>query len=123
MTERQEAESPWKQAIDQELSLIQSSTDSYDTPQAAIKALIDWHVETATDPRVNGGYALVPVSTVGHEEKKVKKNQPVVAWMYTDSWGTHFTESAREILDTIGIESFTPLTPCKEYLVDVLDGL
>lgn len=32
-----------------------------------------------------------------------------LAWMYTDRWGTHFTEDKREILDGIGIEEFTPL--------------
>lgn len=32
-----------------------------------------------------------------------------VAWMFTDSWGTHFTEDKRDWYDTVGIESVTPL--------------
>lgn len=32
-----------------------------------------------------------------------------IAWMYTDRWGTHFTEDENEILDGVGIESWTPL--------------
>ena len=32
-----------------------------------------------------------------------------IAWMYTDRWGTHFTEDENEILDGVGIESVTPL--------------
>jgi len=31
------------------------------------------------------------------------------AWMYTDRWGTHFTEDENELLDAEGVESSTPL--------------
>ena len=31
------------------------------------------------------------------------------AWMYTDRWGTHFTEDENEVLDAEGVESCVTL--------------
>lgn len=45
---------PWKEAIDNQLVLMESTADSFDTPEAAINALLDWHVAVASDPRCNG---------------------------------------------------------------------
>jgi len=53
------------QALQSELSVMQAAIESYESPAAALKALIDWHVAVATDPRVNGGMALVPVKPTG----------------------------------------------------------
>lgn len=46
----------WKEAIkalDQELVLIGTSIERFDSPQDALNFIIDWHVDVATDPRVN----------------------------------------------------------------------
>lgn len=43
----------WKQAIDDELVTIESTADSYPSAKDALKALIDWHVSVALDPRVS----------------------------------------------------------------------
>ena len=52
---------PWRSAVDQELVVsLQCTADSYKDPRKALNDLIDWHVKVATDPRVNGGYELVP---------------------------------------------------------------
>lgn len=45
---------PWKEAIDHQLVLTEATTDSFDTPEEALKALLDWHVSVALDPKVNG---------------------------------------------------------------------
>ncbi len=59
--ERLRERNPWKDAIDHELVQIESAADSYDDPAKALNDLIHWHVCVATDPKVNGGFALVPV--------------------------------------------------------------
>lgn len=35
--------------------------------------------------------------------------QKPVAWMYADSWGTHFTEEKREVMESHGVEEVTEL--------------
>ena len=52
-------------ALDHELSSIQSTVESYNTPSDALKELIDWHVEVALDPKTNGGKVLVDVGYAG----------------------------------------------------------
>ncbi len=55
----------WLQAIDEALVTTHLGTaetsDSYDTAKRKLGELIDWHVAVATDPRVNGGWQMVPV--------------------------------------------------------------
>lgn len=41
----------WKEAVDYELVMIESTADSFSSPKEAVKALIDFHVEVATDSR------------------------------------------------------------------------
>ncbi len=41
---------PWKAAVDHELTAMHSTADSYPNPKAAVQALIQWHVDVATDP-------------------------------------------------------------------------
>lgn len=51
----------WKQAVDDALvTSLQCTTDSYTDPKKAINDLICWNIAVATDPRVNGGFQLVP---------------------------------------------------------------
>lgn len=40
----------WKQAVDDELTSIDSTADSFPSAKEAVKALVDWHVSVATDP-------------------------------------------------------------------------
>ena len=39
---------------------------------------------------------------------KAAQSEPV-AWVFTDAWGTHYTDDKREWFDAVGIESVTPL--------------
>ena len=43
----------WRQAIDDELVTIDTTTESYASPQAAVRALIDWHCAVQIDPLVS----------------------------------------------------------------------
>lgn len=74
----------WKDAVDHELTQIQMTTDTFPDPQAALSALIDWHVQVALDPAVNGGYRLVPAMQVNWTECKLKLPEPmteVLVWI------------------------------------------
>lgn len=58
-------ENPWQQAIDHELVSAHLGVAGEATPEKAKKILsklIQWHIDVATDPRVNGGYKLVKCS-------------------------------------------------------------
>ena len=39
-------------------------------------------------------------------------NAEPVAYRYTDSFGTYYTDDIKDILDTPGIEDWTPLYTC-----------
>lgn len=58
----------WKLAIDNELTQIQSTADSFDSPKKAIDALIDWHVKAATDPVLNAPMVAVEQSSRAAEK-------------------------------------------------------
>lgn len=55
----------WVNAVDQEMICshigVASADDSYDQARSKLASLIEWHVMVATDPAVNGGFAMVPV--------------------------------------------------------------
>ena len=52
----------WQQAIDHELVIaylgVAKSEASLEGAKKALSELIQWHIDAATDPRVNGGYSL-----------------------------------------------------------------
>jgi hypothetical protein len=50
--------------LDNALTNMGSTLDSYPTAQAALDALIAWEIQVATDPRVNGGKKLVDAGAV-----------------------------------------------------------
>lgn len=56
---------PWLWAVDSELVSthlgIASPDDSPETCKQKLAELIHWHVETALDPKTNGGYQLVKI--------------------------------------------------------------
>jgi len=58
---------PYEKAIDQELICANIGCvcegDDYETAQKKLSELIRWHVDVATDERVNGGYRLVLVDS------------------------------------------------------------
>jgi len=53
-----------EQALEHELATLQATMEDFLTPTDALHALIDWHVQVAVDPAVNGGYVLVHTSTL-----------------------------------------------------------
>lgn len=59
--ESKTTDNPWKLAVDYQLNLMESTADSFESPEAAVKAMIDWHVEVAKDPKVNGSASVVDV--------------------------------------------------------------
>src|SRR5690606_26356922 len=67
----------WKDAVDHELTKIQMTTDTFPDPQSALSALINWHVQVALDPAVNGGYRLVPAMQANWTECKLKLPEPM----------------------------------------------
>ena len=53
----------WQEAIDRELvcaHLGVAGDVSIEEASALLKSLIQWHIEVATDPLVNGGFTLQP---------------------------------------------------------------
>jgi len=50
--------------LDNALTNMGSTLDSYPTAKAALDALITWEIQVATDPRVNGGKKLVDAEAV-----------------------------------------------------------
>ena len=55
----------WIRAADEELVSahlnVANQSDTYEDAKKKLSRLIDWHVSVAADPKVNGGYKLVPV--------------------------------------------------------------
>ena len=55
----------WVRAIDDEMTSahigIADDEDKYEQARDKLKRLISWHISVATDPAVNGGFALVPI--------------------------------------------------------------
>lgn len=52
---------PWQQAIDIELvssGLGVADEATLDEAREALRELIHWHIDVATNPLVNGGYVL-----------------------------------------------------------------
>lgn len=60
------AQQGWIAAVDRELVDahlgVANADDDVDTARRKLATLIDWHVAVATDPAVNGGFKLVPVT-------------------------------------------------------------
>lgn len=56
---------PYQRAVDIELISahlgIADSSDSYEDAKKKLNDLINWHIDVATDPAVNGGVVLAPV--------------------------------------------------------------
>jgi hypothetical protein len=68
-----------EEAVEQELNSIQSTISSFETPQDALNHLITWHIDAALDPVINGGKALVELTTLQNLEKlqKFMKDQGI----------------------------------------------
>ena len=62
----------WQQAVDDELvdSFLGTANDEVTLEYAKKKLseLIQWHIDVATDPKVNGGYELRKVEDVRNNE-------------------------------------------------------
>lgn len=64
LSQQQEAEPVERatfNAVEHELATIQSTVSSFESPAKAVAALIDWHVQVALDPNVNGQQEAEPV--------------------------------------------------------------
>jgi hypothetical protein len=57
--------SGWVRAADDEMIGthlgVANLSDSYESAKSKINMLIAWHIAVAIDPKVNGGYQLVPI--------------------------------------------------------------
>ena len=55
----------WLRAVDEALVVahlgIADESDTYEQARSKLDSLIGFHVDVATDPKVNGGYKLVPI--------------------------------------------------------------
>lgn len=55
----------WMQAVDDAMITthlgVANVQDSYEVAKNKLQSLIQWHIDVATDPCVNGGYRLVKV--------------------------------------------------------------
>ena len=54
-----ESDNPWKNTIDHLLVEFGYTADCFKTPKQAIDRLIQWNIDIATDPAVNGNRVLV----------------------------------------------------------------
>jgi len=58
---------PYEKAIDEELICAHIGCvvdgDTIDDARRKLRELIQWHVDIATDERVNGGYRLVKINS------------------------------------------------------------
>ena len=60
----------WVRAVDEELVVshlgVADEIDSYETAKHKLNMLIQWNIDVATDPAVNGGYKLVKINEVSN---------------------------------------------------------
>lgn len=80
----------WVRAADQEMICshigVASKGDSYELAREKLASLIEWNVQVATDPSVNGGKMLVPIDLLC----KVVRGDPSLganARLLVDAWG------------------------------------
>ena len=61
----------WQKVIDHKLVIthlgVAKDDATWDEARKAISELIQWHVDVATNPKVNGGYVLVNTKTLEEE--------------------------------------------------------
>ena len=74
---------PWKAAIDHELVTMGCTADSFSSPKEALNALIQWHIAVATDPMVNGGHKLVPMTSA-------MSNADLLEWLKQFGFAFHY---------------------------------
>lgn len=83
----------WIRAIDEELvSLnigIADPNDSYEAAKKKLTDLVQWHVDIATDPAVNGGFSFQPVQPIGWNQaiESVAKMLEAKANAYAQEFG------------------------------------
>ena len=78
------AANPWMEAIDAELVCLHLGTaDSFPTAQAALYALIDWHVATALDPEVSSdAQALIDRGAAAVAEPLTEEQEKYAELLY-----------------------------------------
>lgn len=93
----QAAEAPdaWRQAVDRELTAIGQTVDSYATPLAAVRALIDWHCAVQIDPAVSS--AAAELVERGRREAAQAVRQEPVDRVRIDSVKVHIVPLVRDV--------------------------
>ena len=83
----------WVEAADVEMTLahigVADESDDYDTASKKLRELIQWHVDVATDHRVNGGLVQVPLQAT--DEMVVAGYKALMEWdaRTGDDYGMH----------------------------------
>lgn len=96
----------WIRAIDEELVStfigVANVSDTYKVAKKKLGELIDWHVQVAIDPAVNGGYVLVPARvplTKTRVGNYLRRHVHGEVGMYRNGFkdGVAFAEAAHDI--------------------------
>lgn len=114
--EKLEETNPYYLAIDDACVTAHIGTaESFATPKEALNAIIAWEIAVATDPAVNGGFSLQPVSTPADE-------QPVgyelnLSQVLFEKWAAsrHCWKQGMFGLDTTGDRTYTHFDVDNEY--------
>ncbi|CAN5465915.1 hypothetical protein BH09PSE6_BH09PSE6_17920 [soil metagenome] len=69
----------WKQAVDDQLVVLESTADSFATPREALQSLITWHCQVALDPTVSSDVQAL-IAKDREQAARAAAAQPV-AWM------------------------------------------
>lgn len=99
------SESNWLRAIDNELVSthlgVVEPSDTYENAKKKINDLLCWHIDTATDPLVNGGKKLYPIKTIEKLIECLERAYWVLSSMeqnYGDLWQTNETPESLDAL-------------------------
>lgn len=65
-------------ALDAEMTLIEDTIESHDSPREAILWLINWHVTVALNPDINGGFVLKPKGQLEAWQKTVDEQRKYI---------------------------------------------
>ena len=108
------AANPWRDAIDSGLVCTHIGTvESFPTAQAALAALIDWHVATALDPEVSSdAQALVDRGATQPQAEPVawRRYNRLIGWQYEDGVTSFASDPSAEPLYAAPQAVAEPLT-------------
>lgn len=80
----------WLRVVDEEMVCchlgVANPTDTYEEAKKKLSELIQWHIAVATDPAVNGGWALVPVEPTKDMRASGRVNMGYVSCTAEQVW-------------------------------------